>query len=1340
MQTLDIRFLKNLQEKLSAGNFRSIHLNALPKRYLTRLDLADLDTLSEGTSKQFLEVLFTQAQFDFPITLGNNEQIDSQQEEKIVRRLSSMTIEHNDHHAEHGNKTFAFGYPILLVKDPNNPSKIIKAPLIIWSLEIERNFEANNEWLIRRKEDYSVVTNSVLATFLRNQANIELQPMYDQMLEDAILDKDELAEMAQLHMQQLNPNISDRTKHLFREILDKDVAPIKTEQEIQALPLDSPAILWSGIFGLFRSQKDSIIKDLDFFIQNIHQLQPLVEQNPNPSDPKRSSFMKHSFTMLETDPCQQQLLHHLSKGKNLVIQGPPGTGKSQTLTGIIANTISNAGTCLVVSEKKAALDVIYATLQKMGLEELAIIVEDVHQDRATLVNSVRERAQHQHQPYRVSPNFIRLLQSCAAHVARLQDFHKKLQQPITNDAAWTDVVGTFLDSNQKNDKGLLVGLLNAQQFEFTTTEFEDILSILPEGQSLYQQLGTFNHPLNALNDRFFHQANTMQVEADTQKALDNVCFVVQAAQRDAFSYLFEYEQLLEKHFSDVYLAKMKLIDRAIDIIEGGLAQSKYYFNKNGGFYRKLMKNVSDKYKKLEQEKVDVLESFLKVQKIHFKYAYFKYQFMDTSDHSKLEFKKLLDHLVDYKSQVYDWFEARSPFIQKLVKELGPNKIYKYVSFDQRVIEITKNLDAFERNFATSKVFKVEFKFVTKNIRKRLTQIEDLDNNLQKLKKEFDNFTAYHALKFFWLSLNKRQQIAFQGLANANPKDWSGAFSSWYLHTLLAHHENQLVPDEKAYRSSVSGFTKELKTLQEILVGHTLKYWRGKQSQAVQQFHQQKAPLTLNNLYNTRSHKGSRRSPLRKIIETSPDLLSSFFPVLMVSPAVCSAILPLHPGLFDVVIFDEASQLNLEESFSALVRGKYKIIAGDSHQLPPPDSFQSHYFSNANQQDFVIDDEYWEGTNDSVAETIDYLSNSPSLLEYALSVDAYQESFLALHYRSQHPYLIDFSNAAFYGNRLSSFPAQQAYTPIEFRAIDGVYKNYSNEQEAIAIVNYLLSLIAEATTCPSIGVATFNLHQRNLILEQLQQAAIHNSTTKAQLQQLYKAGFFVRNLENIQGEECDILILSTTFGIQENGTMATNLGPINHQDGYKLLNVIVTRARQKVCVFSSIPPSHYQTYEQEIRQHGNTGKGILYAYLAYAKAVHDQQHDSRQTILDLLYDNCLNKPIDPSLYQKKSNLFEQQVLHFLQLEFPKLNIQTNYQYAGFSLPLAVLNDQDQLCLAFYYDLHYKSTDEEAYAWDLFYEQQLQKMGIACHRIWSKEWWENKLEAQQKLTVQIRDKMG
>ncbi|MDC0230487.1 AAA domain-containing protein [Aureispira] len=1337
MQTLNIRLLNNLKQKLSATNFQSIYLNALPQKYLNRLDIEGLNLFKEGMSKAFLDCLLTKEEFSFVIEPELIKQIDKKITLKVLNRLNAITIENHDHFEEHGRKTFGFGYPILLIRNPQDHSKIIKAPLVIWSLDIERNFNEENQWIIKRKNNFSVITNPGLTSFLHNEAGITLESLYDQLLEDSILDKDELAEMVFIHMQQLNQNISDSTQDLFRQIIDGDISVFKTEKEINALPLDNPHILWSGVFGLFRSQKASIVSDIEHFINNIEQLKPLIEQEPNPEDTDKSSFMKHSFTLHKTDPYQQQILHNLDKGKNLIVQGPPGTGKSQTLSNIIGNTLSNAGTCLVVCENKSALDIIYNNLQSIGFDELAIVIEDEYRDRFKVINSVLERSKCEHPPYRVPATFIRLLKSCASHVEKLQAYHNKLLKPISGDLKWINVVGQLLSNNNNCDKNILKENLKEHQFKFTSSEFEEIMSTLSEGEALFKQLGSLNHPMNALHDRFFLQANATQVESDTMKALQNISYVVQSAQQDILTYLFEYEQLLDQHFSNVYLRKMEFSERIIEIIEGGLAENKYFFNKNSGFYRKLMKRISNRYKKLDSKKTDVLETYFNLQRLQRQYGYFDFQFMDTSDPTKLKYSNLLKHINNYKIQVYDWYETRNTIIQKLVKDLGPGKIYKYVSFDRKVAEVSKNLNQFEQNFADSKIFKIEFKFVTKNIRKRLTQVEDLDKNLKTLKKEFGNFSDYHALKFFSLTLNKQQQFAFQGLAKAEVDDWKLNFSSWYLNALLAHHEDEFIPDNKSYDICKNDFGKEHDNFQKMLTKHTLNYWRGKQTQTVHSFQKEKAPVHLNSLYNTRSDNSAKRTPLRTVINTSSEVFTSFFPVLLVSPEVCSAILPLQPNLFDIVIFDEASQLTLEDTFCALIRGKYKIISGDQFQLPPPGKLETHCEVKTNKT-IAIDDEYWD-VSDLEDQHTNYLSSSGSLLEYSLADSTYHESCLELHYRSRHPYLIDFSNAAFYNNRLTIVPSEKDYTPIEFIEVGGIYDKFCNVAEAREIIAYLLKLAKEKNPCPSVAIVTFNLYQRNLISEQIQHTSVRNPEACKKIDMLRHNGLIVKNLDNIQGEERDIVLISTTFGLDKNGKMSENYGPINNEYGYKLLNVGITRARQKVCIFNSIPSQKYENYELEISKNGNIGKGILYAYLCYAKAVNNQDNQNRKYILKQLYKNR-DKKIAKELYKSKDPCFEKKVISFLNKALPNLKIKTQYQYGGIKLPIAILNDHKKVLIALYFDIYHEKNSEEAYVWDIFYEEYLHKAGVSFYRIWSKEWWKDLNQAQQKLLVQIRDVIG
>jgi len=1771
----DLRFLNNLKQKLTTGNRGSIYLNALPERYLSRLDVADLDWVSPSLADTFLEYLTTEPEFSLALTPDGRELDEKGKNElqTVLRRLSMITIENNDHFSEHGVKTFGFGFPILLYRDKKDPTRIIKAPMFIWSLDIDRNFRRANEWVITSKDDFPVISNIVLASYLRNDAEIQLLKVYDQLLEDSILDKNEIAQLACEQLQQLHPDFPDTIKDDFTDILCQPVKAIRSKQYLEGLPLQKAEILWSGCFGLFKSQKESIINDLDYFIDNIPALQQQIQASIDQRKIEPKSLMQHSFTVVDADPSQQHLLHLLEKGNNLVIQGPPGTGKSQVLTGIIGNLLANSGTCLVVCEKKTAAEVIYQNLEEAGLGELAVIIDDIYRDRSKVVDSVRERAQKQYPIYKTRPSYLRMLANCITQLEQLQEFHHTQLKTLLEEQTWADLVDDFLNANEIHDKQLLEAVLNLDDFEFVPDEFETILPTFSKAKNLLQPLGTLEQAHNRLHNQFFENTNATQARLDIQRALttalrstniaqetittsiqqydeqlethytklyiqkleftddlyyqtrhliqktlknliqacqdtqqsiqettttyneglenhfdelyadkiiaiDKTSSLVKAeiyddvqgsletikeAKQDIMACLYEYEELLEKHFEGVYMQKLDLVDNIEGTIEAGLLASKYYFNENKGFFRAIMHGVGSKYKKLEKDKEAVLSNLTTLKKLHSQHKYFKFQFIETKDtalftfenvlknikayreatndwhmqqttiiqkevkalnsryshkavpykeqaqeinhrlsdfrtkilRSKLieidfkyeslrlrdrfdqlevierqvekikegvddfvrenertwsestynpdlptvgkttfrtayeemekahkqfkyfdyefiklgrpklleEYYKILRHLKDYRSKVELWYPSRIPiikeysndfkskglypnltfkaeadaldlvlnsfveifnkeqlfglsfqlekvlyseqleeikvlesqldnfdtslesflietnknwvqrpasdinraqaitteeeltntlerlievhrhhnyfdytfesythprelltqaFIQQLanyrnwteqwysnrqatlnnwVQSLSPEKISPHVPLATEIDKIATELTQFQTEFNDFKHIQQQFEFETKNFWLQKQQLEELEKELITLQSSFEHFEEYYEFRVFFITLNKAQQATYKGLAATQPNDWDAAFTSWYLHAMLQYHQEN-IPDQENYYNTQKLFQQYTEQFKKLMVSHSLRYWRSLQTQTIQKFHEEKAPIKLHSLYNKRGNTGGRRTSLRKIIATSPELFTSFFPILLVSPSVCSSILPLRPDLFAAVIFDEASQLRLEDTFCALVRGKYKIVSGDSQQMPPSDYFQSNTILIHDEED-VEDEEEMENIA-LVNESIDFLTTTESLLEYALAEGSYKESFLEVHYRSKHPYLIDFSNAAFYGNRLTPMPTSEDYSvlsggtgiPMEFIEVNGLYTNYTNPTEATQIIDYLIEIARphRGKSCPEVGVATFNMHQRNLILEMIQKRAAEDSKASRQLQKLFMNGLFVKNLENIQGDERDILIISTTFGYKEDGSFIQNFGPINRKKGYRLLNVIITRAKQKLCVFTSIPSSYYEGYRKEISAKGNMGKGVFYAYLAYAKAVSQQDEPTRKAILQLLYQHCLKKPVDDRLYQVHNNTFKERVTDFLMEQFPN-RVVANYRFAGFEIPLMVKDSNGQPKWAFDFDSFHQYESEEAYAWDLFRETHLNNFGFEYHRIWSKDWWRDIATAQANLVALI-----
>ncbi len=170
-------FLKNLNKKLKTGNMRSVHLNVLPGRYATRLDLSKLNSIKSNLADKFINTLLQKPNFKFNISFGNINLNDLSEDEQselyfIAKKLNGMFYQNNDNFLEHGIKTFGFGYPLLIKRDNTYNKKIIKAPLLIWNFDIQKSSRKTNEWSIIREEDYPITINEVLISHIDHAENI----------------------------------------------------------------------------------------------------------------------------------------------------------------------------------------------------------------------------------------------------------------------------------------------------------------------------------------------------------------------------------------------------------------------------------------------------------------------------------------------------------------------------------------------------------------------------------------------------------------------------------------------------------------------------------------------------------------------------------------------------------------------------------------------------------------------------------------------------------------------------------------------------------------------------------------------------------------------------------------------------------------------------------------------------------------------------------------------------------------------------------------------------------------------------------------------------------------
>lgn len=488
--------------------------------------------------------------------------------------------------------------------------------------------------------------------------------------------------------------------------------------------------------------------------------------------------------------------------------------------------------------------------------------------------------------------------------------------------------------------------------------------------------------------------------------------------------------------------------------------------------------------------------------------------------------------------------------------------------------------------------------------------------------------------------------------------------------------------------------------------------------------------------------GKNAKKLREIVHRGEKHgLFTLRPCWLTNPETASQIFPLYEGLFDLVIFDEASQLPVEQSMPAIYRGKRIVVAGDEHQLPPTSFFTTS--SGTVADDSADDDASEEVDADAVTsvkslqrEGIALAENAIDLLE--LSQCILPERYLNVHYRSRHPALIEFSNWGFYKAQLeAAHPVWGTQTPeaapIIFQHVDGVYENKSNRTEAKHTVQLIQRIWSNFDTPPTIGVVTFNQKQEELIEEEIANAAAVDHSFRALLERERErkkgqkdVGFFVKNLESVQGDERDLIIFSTTFGPKSPGsehTFSRTFGPLTQSGGERRLNVAVTRARTAVVVVTSMILNRISDIVNDIEPgQAIKARDYLQAYMKYAQAVSIVDVDGVRRWL-----NCAAKLSQQQPHNRSDHIptfdseFEEDV--YERLVAAGWDVDTQVGENGFKIDLAVRHPDpaEGYLLGIECDGATYHSSLSARARDIWREDILNEYGWQIYRIWSTRWW-------------------
>jgi superfamily I DNA and/or RNA helicase/very-short-patch-repair endonuclease len=646
------------------------------------------------------------------------------------------------------------------------------------------------------------------------------------------------------------------------------------------------------------------------------------------------------------------------------------------------------------------------------------------------------------------------------------------------------------------------------------------------------------------------------------------------------------------------------------------------------------------------------------------------------------------------------------------------KIKKSLVIMQQLGKVTKamaeEVDKLKKFLQDSKINSLKTRISEGDI-----PLNELDKMVEYIHRDFEELKQ---MDVFWNNCSEIEKKVILLLQQKTAKNeltlsdyWvdllkNSAYIHWIDQTEKRNPQVQKISTNEfsRIRESFSALIEEKRKVGTQFLIHNLT----KQVEVVQHQH-------ARNIRELKHQVGKKKQvwSLRRLVnEFAGNGLVDIMPVWLASPEIVSSIFPLQEGLFDLVIFDEASQCTVESGIPAVYRAKQVIIAGDEKQLPPSNLFQSS---------FVNDDEDEEEYD---------TDESTSLLN--LAKRRFSEKLLQWHYRSKYEELINYSNHAFYNGHVQIAPNVVPFKnppAIKWKKVNGRWINQSNEVEAIEVVSILKDILINQPG-KTVGIITFNSKQQTKIQDQIDKLVCEDEVFSTVYNQMLTRDLdervFVKNIENVQGDERDIILFSIAYAKNEEGKVYNRFGMLNQKGGENRLNVAVTRAKEGITVVSSIEPE-----ELNVANTSQMGPKLLKAYLKYVRAVSQSQVDQINAVVQEVNEN-VNTHVQVKELHFDSP-FEEQVYH--QLRNLGYEITTQVGMSGYRIDMAIVHphDSSRYILGIECDGAMYHSTTNAKERDVYRQRFLESRGWTIERIWSRNWWRNSSAEIERIDQKVKE---
>lgn len=935
--------------------------------------------------------------------------------------------------------------------------------------------------------------------------------------------------------------------------------------------------------------------------------------------------------VVDADSSQASVIYDINQGKNMVIQGPPGTGKSQTITNIIASSIAKGKSILFVAEKKAALDVVKTRLEKVGLGDLVLELHSQKANKKDVLKSI-EHTVNLGEPKINDDVALRMKYNSTKE--ELNNYKKVVNKHLaSSQLPLVEIYGLALQTKDKLDRdNVRFPRITFENICFWSEEdFEKRHQVCKEFIELVSYVGKIEkHPLYGVSIKEclpYEQVSIKEQLSDLDDSFSSLVTCINQIGNEfgnkTINTLFESGRLinsidlLEKYqnITAISCQDPVLIDEQtrIDELINSAKEIKKY-EKENKFFGELIYSEFDEYirlyeeyskasflkKKQMKEVKNKLSSFINggysQTKIESLYSFAK-KYKNCIEHEE-EFQYLFKDL--YQGIISTNWEAIEDLLVPTREFLSAIKDYKVISQVRGVIGEEESLDKLCDLRATYLELKGKFEY--------------------KLK-EFINFTKFDFSKKFnysswyeddtFLEVKKVinnwknnidsiiEVVRYNSLVYQFETLKIDGLLDYYYQTGKYEHLDDILAFE--YYDSLINYAYDsyptLGSFKEFKIERVIEVFKELDNRLmlenikhILKVHYDKMPSINDSskeisIIRRELQKKKNQMPIRKLFAKTGATIQKIKPVFMMSPISVASFLPPKEVIFDLVVFDEASQVRPVEAFGPLLRARQIVVVGDSKQLPPTTFFDTM----TSKYDDMADDDY-------------DIANMESILSLLLAKNI-PERTLSWHYRSRNQSLISVSNNEFYDRELKVFPSVYDKDPNEglvFVYLPNAYYSRggtrTNKLEAREVIKKAIEH-AEMYPNLSLGIASFSLAQQEELYREFESQIkkVTNPKVKEFFNSTNSEPFFIKNLENVQGDERDVIFISIGYGYDEKHSISMDFGPLNKEGGERRLNVLITRAKSKCVVFSNIT-SH------DINLSKTSAKGViaLKRFLEYAQ--------------------------------------------------------------------------------------------------------------------------------------------